>query len=95
MNRRDFLKSMIYGAATATATGRIVRGLVSAGAMASPFVLYGDGVTDDTAAIQALIDGCEVVHKGRVIKKVNNIVYLPAATYCINGHITARRKSEA
>lgn len=89
MNRRGFIKSLFAvtaSAAAITAVGPIVRSMVSSGVMASPFVLYGDGVTDDTQAIQALIDG-EIVYTadGRRLQREfisgNSVVYLPRGTY--------------
>jgi len=93
MNRREFLKGLFAvtsSVAAITAVGPIVRGMVSSGVMASPFVLYGDGVTDDTKAIQALIDG-EIVYTadGRRLQREflggNSVVYIPRGTYRVGG----------
>ena len=47
------------------------------------FGAVGDGVTDDTAAIQAAIDACEILKKP---------VFFPAGTYIITSGLTVQQK---
>ena len=45
--------------------------------------LYADGVTDDTEAIQALVDGNEPVlmPDGKTVQHRGKIIWVPAGTY--------------
>ena len=50
-------------------------------------VLHGDGTTDDSKAIQAMIDGKPVLNlmgKGTVIEKKGNVVQFPRGTYSLS-----------
>jgi len=62
MNRRGFFKALVATAviavATSTRLGQTVFDVVKGGYR---YVLHGDGVTDDTEALQAFLDGEEVV----------------------------------
>ena len=84
MTRRDFLKS-IAGLLTVSAVGSIVR--EKRREMPSPFRLYGDGIHDDSAAFQALMNGEKVLYQDRTLERQNldgnSVVYLPTGTYLI------------
>ena len=84
MTRRDFLKS-IAGLLTVSAVGSIVREKVERKQMPSPFRLYGDGIHDDSAAFQALMNGEKVLYRDWILEGQNmdGIVYLPTGTYLI------------
>lgn len=77
MNRRGFLKAIFAGAAAIAVP-------VSAINLVAPklFRLRGDGLHDDTAALQALIDGKPVIApNGTEIRREGNVIYIPAGTY--------------
>ena len=60
MNRRGFFKALAAATAIAVvSTTRIGQAVIDV-ARSGYHVLVGDGVTDDTAALQALLDGREV-----------------------------------
>lgn len=73
MNRRSFLKSVLAAGVAPAFVGSSVLmpvakilsadgiSFLQSGAGASPLVLWGDGVRDDTAAMQAWLDGLDVV----------------------------------
>lgn len=84
MNRRGFLKSLFAGAAVAAIPLSAIRTVAP-----ELFQLKGDGVTDDSAAFQALIDGKPVLGPdGQLIKPAVDLdgrktIYIPAGTYCL------------
>ncbi len=53
---------------------------VKTGIPGSTLVARGDGVTDDTAALRAAVNGCPA----------GQVVYLPAGTYVVNGTINLK-----
>ena len=99
MNRRNFLKLLAGSAAVAampvaaSAIGSIVRDRVERGYMKSPFVLYGDGIHDDKAALEALVNGEKVLHKGKIIERENlggaTVVYFPKGEYRISSTLSS------
>ncbi len=54
------------------------RTTIFAGVKDAPYKAVGDGVTDDTSAIQRAINACPA----------NQVVYIPAGTYRISGRLT-------
>jgi hypothetical protein len=54
------------------------RTTIFAGVLDAPYRAVGDGVTDDTAAIQAALNACPA----------DQVVYIPAGTYRINSRLT-------
>jgi hypothetical protein len=44
-------------------------------------VLHGDGATDDTAALSALLNGQRVMHQGRVIQAHGKAVHMPPGVF--------------
>lgn len=82
MNRRGFLKSLFAGAVVAAIPLSALRTVAP-----ELFQLRGDGVTDDSAAFQALIDGKPVLAPdGQLITAEPGLnewktIYIPAGTY--------------
>lgn len=74
MNRRSFLKLCAAVAVVVAMPFRWVR-----------HKLYGDGITDDTAAVQALIDGEEVEMPDGSIQQSG--FHFPSGTYRITAAI--------
>jgi len=62
---------------------RTVRSKLQETVSVKDFGAVGDGVTDDTAAIQAAIDACEVLKKP---------IFFPAGTYIITSGLTVQQK---
>jgi len=86
MNRRGFLQSLIAGAGLVA----LPTAALSAIKTVAPelFYLRGDGVTDDTLALQALFDGKAVIGPdGKILAPVvsggGTPIYLPKGTYRI------------
>ena len=78
MNRRGFFKALAAATAIAVvSTTRIGQAVIDV-ARSGYHVLVGDGVTDDTAALQALIDGREVFSASGVRLTSG---YIPAGEY--------------
>ncbi len=76
MTRKEFMKK--FGFAVVAVS---VVGLSSTKAEPIP-ILYGDGVHDDTEALQALFDGQKVrTADGSIFKEQNGVVHLPAGEY--------------
>lgn len=86
MTRKEFLKT--FGIAVVAVS---VAGLSSIEAEAIP-TLYGDGVHDDTVAVQALIDGKKVMTvDGSTFKASSKrVVDMPFGTFFISGLIAGQ-----
>ena len=83
MTRRSFIKLI---AATATVVAMPMVGATTHSIQ--NFTLYGDGVTDDTEAIQALFDCKEVFMNGKALKPRDGVIYIPSGTFSIKTRIT-------
>jgi hypothetical protein len=55
--------------------------------------LFGDGVTDDTAALNAFFRGEKVLHKGAVLADPLGIRALPPGEYCVSGDVAVRGRA--
>lgn len=89
MNRRGFFKALVatavIAAATSTRLGQTVFDVVKSGYR---YVLHGDGVTDDTEALQALLDGEEVFTKeGRLLGDI------PSSAYRVSSALEITRRT--
>ena len=75
MNRRGFIKSIAALAAVAAAPVKWAYGKIR-------HRLHGDGVADDTEALQALLDGERVeMPDGTIQKRTGDTVCIPPGTY--------------
>lgn len=86
MNRRSFLKGILAaGVAPYVVTSAGVLMPVRVFASSRPLVLYGDGMHDDTAALQAVLDGKEVVNLSglKVLRGEGRLLMLPG-TYLVS-----------
>lgn len=88
MNRRGFLGLMLAAAAApafvkADSLMKIVaprQDLI----LAADYTLWGDGIHDDSAAFQALIDGKPVSYLGQELKRgPDGSIYLPTGTFAV------------
>lgn len=84
MNRRGFLKTLGLAPAVILTPGLLmpVRKLLSI----PGYILYGDGIRDDTAALQAMIEGKDVLFNGLVynaMRDFGNVVQFPTATFAL------------
>ena len=79
MNRRNFLKSMVSLAVVAALPKVILVDEIFNAPL--PLKLWGDGIHDDTAAIQAMIDAA-----GR-----NGTVTLPKGVFKVTGSLTGAK----
>ena len=88
MNRRSFIK--LTGLVIAVAT---MPSAVSNEHKFQRFTLIGDGITDDTRALQALFDGDDVFYNG---EKMNNkeTVHIPNGVFKIDNVIKIGRNDE-
>jgi len=81
MHRRSFLAG-VFGAALGAATAPV--SAIQWVAQPSVLTLWGDGVRDDTAALQALINGQTVARPdGSRLRRTNGVTYLPSGHYCL------------
>lgn len=92
MRRRRFLRTL--GAALAIAGIAVGPAALILGKKETPFSLgipklWGDGVHDDSPALQALIDGKSVEYRGRVIGGPKQVVHLPPGNYFITKPLIA------
>lgn len=60
---------------------------------APPLTIHGDGKADDTAAIQALLDGTPVMMGGQIIKPVDGNVRLSDGLFRISKTLKVTRSS--
>lgn len=103
--RREFLKATpltIAGAGLAIAVPSLLQttsipaitGVGPAGSETTAFYLYGDGVTDDTAGIQAMLNGETVFHvpTGQLIKPEMQagrpLIHIPHGVYNMKSAVT-------
>ena len=83
MDRRDFLKNFLAASVVIAAPLPITK--LAAAVMPEDkrkhFVLMGDGITNDSAALEAALDGETVYHKNGTLVRRGDTVYLPAGRY--------------
>ena len=73
INRRDFLKAML---ATAAAPAIVkLSSIMPVVQLSDGLILWGDGIHDDTRAIQALLDGGRIVRSSDGILIPNGYIY--------------------
>lgn len=82
MTRRNFIK--LLGASLCVAAAP---SFVTTEHKFQIFTLHGDGITDDTEAIQALFDGKEVTFGGTVLKEVDGVIRIPSGVFKIDNKI--------
>jgi urease gamma subunit len=88
MNRRGFFKALAAATAIAVvSTTRLGQAVIDV-ARSGYHVLVGDGVTDDTAALQALIEGEEVFSASGVRLSGGYIPLAPSGKYLLTDTIT-------
>ena len=91
MNRRGFFR-LVAGAALAPVVAKVGQ------AFPLPPILWGDGVHDDTAALQALIDGEIVEFADRTIADgcgwIEDVLHLPKAIYRTSEALQLRNPSD-
>ncbi len=103
ISRRNFLKSLGLGIGVAatlpsTAVGSVLKELLTQNKIHNPYpILHGDGVTDDSFAMQALINGNKVLYDGNVIQNElllfdRKIVCIPPGNYSITAGIVMELK---
>lgn len=83
MNRRHFLRLSIGAAAIAA----VPIALKEAIRRQLP-VIVGDGIHDDTAGLQAAINGEEFVCESGLVKMVDGGIYLDGGSYLISKTVT-------
>lgn len=86
MNRRGFLGAILAAAAAPAVVRAGV--LMPIYVPAPPHILrlWGDGIHDDRAAMQALFDGGPVfAPDGRILERLSNQVAIPAGTFLMAG----------
>ena len=97
MNRKEFIKTAALGAAAVgvglKATDDIItlKDTPTEGRYARLYpILHGDGIQDDTEAIQALVDGERVLQwwDGKIIQAENGQIELPSKTFKVTGPLT-------
>lgn len=88
MNRRSFLKGVFTVSAVAV--------VPMCPSYAAIPILHGDGVSDDTAAIQAMVNGLPVMVEGEVVHCIGmDLAYLRGGRFLVtdtihvplNGHL--------
>lgn len=92
MNRRGFLKAILAAAvAPAVVRAESLMRVVSP-KLAASFILYGDGIHDDTIAINALLAGKLVMTAaGVIIPQDQRVVRLPAGDYSVSSPLVVSR----
>jgi len=91
MQRRSLLKSILaLSAAPAFVRADSLMKII----VPPSFVLYGDGIHDDTAAMQALIRGDMVRNAKGLILHNSGTVVIPPASYIVSSTITFTRPTE-
>ena len=89
-NRRGFLGAMLAASmAPAIVRASSLMPIFVPKIIVPKFVLWGDGIRDDTLALQALIDGKEVIrHDGSTFTRtLTNAIFLSNGTYAISAPI--------
>lgn len=81
-DRRSFLKGLLTVAAVA---------VLPKPALAGYPILHGDGIHDDTAALQAMIDGKKVIIDGQVLDPTISDARCRMAKFFITDEIRVRR----
>jgi hypothetical protein len=92
--RRGFLGAMLAAA--------VAPAIVRAGSLMPIYVpkapklltLWGDGVHDDTAALQALIGGTSVIYHGTQYIPCNGRIVVPQATFLVNAPLVLTRDTD-
>lgn len=87
MNRRGFLKGMLAlsaAPAIVKAGSLMPLGRIWTHSAGGIITLYGDGVTDDTLALQALINGQRVMYGEEILQASGREVYVPRGHYAIS-----------
>lgn len=82
MKRRSFLK--LVGISVASIAVASLPSVGSTNHKFQRFELVGDGVTNDTKAMQALFDGEEVFYNRNSLKKHGNTIHIPSGTFKID-----------
>lgn len=86
MNRRGFLKIAFAAGAITAVPVTLTKSLER-----SAPVIYGDGVHDDTAGLQAAIYGDEFIARNECVSISGNIVHLAAGTYRVSKTLNLTR----
>lgn len=91
MNRRGFLGAIL----AAAAAPMVVRAgvLMPVKTLDVPLVLWGDGIHDDSAALQALLDGKKVRDVSGAVRLVGDGLYVGGARFFLGSTVFVRADS--
>jgi hypothetical protein len=87
MNRRSFLRGLLVVSA-ATVTAPTIAKIASL----SPPMIFGDGIHDDTAGIQAALDGKPFLCDGLIVSDANG-VYFKDGVFRVTRPLVLRRSN--
>jgi Pectate lyase superfamily protein len=94
LNRRGFLGGLFSAiAAPAIVKAENLMPIFVPKLIVPSLELFGDGITDDTTALNHLLAGGSVMYKDSFLKAQDGTIYLPTGSYLVESSLVINRNS--